>query len=177
MLTQGFHWLWRSVLWIFCWLWGFFVAIDNAVPLQIEKGEEADSGLPDRKRKQAPQEQADSPGRSEAESVAIRTVPSANANAMGNAGSAEIVSNQIIRRREVLSPQLIDHHRCVPRVRAPVSVSRVSIIHNYMLYVCPGSVRVEATMNIKHAIPAGDAGSYSAGCSSYTAKTIFSHSY
>jgi len=41
-----------------------------------------------------------SPGKSE--SVAIRTVPSANANAMGNAGSAEIVSNQIIRRREVL---------------------------------------------------------------------------
>jgi len=102
MLNEGFHWLWRSLLQVlmryqlFRWLYGLIAIVDNEpLPLQMESEEEAT-----RKKKHLENVKAVSPGKSE--SVAIRTVPSANANAMGNAGSAEIVSNQIIRRREVL---------------------------------------------------------------------------
>jgi len=102
MLNEGFHWLWRSLLQVlmryqlFRWLYGLIAIVDNEpLPLHMESEEEAT-----RKKKHLENEKAVSPGKSE--SVAIRTVPSANANAMGNAGSAEIVSNQIIRRREVL---------------------------------------------------------------------------
>lgn len=103
MLSEGFHWFWRSVLQIlmryqfFRWLLGFIEPDKNA-PLQIESEEEQ---LPGMKKKQEQQKQQQHrPPAEISESVVIRT----GASAMGNAGSAEIVSNQIIRRPEVVSP-------------------------------------------------------------------------
>lgn len=132
---------------LFRWLYGLIATVDNEpLPLQIKSEEEA-FGENKKKKQLASLENAISPGK--LDSVAIRTVPSANANAMGNAGSAEIVSNQIIRRREVLSS---------PSDRSP---SVVSICHNYVyvlvfqstecVLVCVCGVSVPA-MNIKHAL-------------------------
>ncbi|XP_016953294.2 glycogen debranching enzyme isoform X1 [Drosophila biarmipes] len=101
MLSEGFHWFWRSLLQVlmryqlFRWLYGLVAIADNEpLPLRIEGEEEAP-----RKKRHLESVEAVSPGKPE--SVAIRTVPSANASAMGNAGSAEIVSSQTVRRREM----------------------------------------------------------------------------